>query len=113
MSPGIGIQRLEALDPFAASLGRLGLFFLLLDAGFVIKPPLLDLGKEPLFSQFSLKVFDCLFDLIVANHYFHNLRTLSVFGLSRNTLIWVVVRALMLSGNKKSTSVVPEMLFPA
>jgi len=78
MPPGIAIQRLKPLDPFAASLGRLGLFLLLLDAGFIIETPLLDLGEEPLFGQLSLKVFDGLFDLIVTNNHFHNLHNLSI-----------------------------------
>jgi hypothetical protein len=78
MPPSIAIRKLKALDSFAPSLGRLGLFFLLLDARFVIKTPFLDLGKEPLFGQLSLKVFDGLFDLIVTNNHFHNLHNLSI-----------------------------------
>lgn len=81
MPPGIAIQSLKPLDPFAASLGRLGLFLLLLDAGFVIKTSFLDLGKESLFGQLSLKVFDGLFDLIVTYNHFHNLHNLSVFDI--------------------------------
>jgi hypothetical protein len=85
MPPEIAIQRLKPPDPFAASLGRLGLFLLFLDAGFVIKTSLLDLGKEPLFGQLSFKVFDGLFDLIVTNNHFHNVHNLSIVGLPRET----------------------------
>lgn len=63
--------KLKFSHPLAASLGCLCLFFLFLNAGFVIKTPFLDLGKKPLFGQFSLEVLDRLFYLVVMYDYFH------------------------------------------
>lgn len=108
------IQRLKSFDPFAAPFSCLGLFFLLLNARFIIETPLLDLGKESFFGQLSLKVFDRLFDLIVTNNHFHIYTTfLSLDGPAKPRKARYGARAGCIPENKKSTSVVPEMLFPA
>ena len=60
---------------FATSFCGLGLFFLFLYARFVIKTPFLDFWKETFFGQFSFKVTNRLFYLIVLYNNFHILLT--------------------------------------
>jgi hypothetical protein len=69
---GIGRKSSKFLHSFASSFGGFGLFLFSLDAGFVVKAPLLDLGKETFLGQFSFQVFDGLLDLVILNNNFHN-----------------------------------------
>jgi hypothetical protein len=46
-----------------------------LNARFIVEAPLFDLRKKTFFSQLSLKVFDCLFYLIILDDNFHLART--------------------------------------
>jgi len=61
--------------PLATPLGGFGLFLFFLYAGLVIKTPFLDFRKEAFFCQFSLKVSDGLFYLVVMDNDFHVLST--------------------------------------
>ena len=61
----------HASHPFPPPLRRLGLLFFLLNARFIVEASLLDLGEEAFFCQFSFKVLDGLFYLVVLHNNFH------------------------------------------
>jgi len=64
-------KSVELSHSLAAPLGRLGHFLLLLNAGFIIEPPFLDLGEKSFFGELFLEISDCLFYLIILDNNFH------------------------------------------
>ena len=66
-----GLRSIHFSHSLAAPLCGLGLFFLLLDARFVIEATFLDLRKESFFGELFLEISNGFFDLVILNNDFH------------------------------------------